>query len=72
MNKITDQARRRRERESLQSQLLRNRETIAEMLERNRKIDFALRLIEECDAHGINTDMADVNFQLIGDSNGQG
>lgn len=68
MNKITQAARQRRTKEVLQEQRQRNREQITALLKRNRKIDWALRLHEECEAHGITMgDQGDIDFYLAND-----
>jgi len=66
--KITPQARHRRERESLQDQLLRNKAQISELLEVNRELDWAIKLHDECEVQGIVMgDQSDIEFHLRND-----
>lgn len=51
--KITPEARHRRSRETLQEQLIRNRAEISKRLEHNRKLAWAIRLHDECEANGV-------------------
>ncbi len=65
MNKITPEARHRRQRESLQEQLIQIKDQITVLLERRRKIDWAIKLHDECQAQGINLgDQSDIDFHL--------
>lgn len=59
--------------ESLQDQLMRNREQISELVERNRKLTWALTLHEECERHGIAmSDQGDIEFHLREGRNAKG
>ena len=62
------QARHRRQRESLQEQLIANTAEIKALLEQNRKIGIAIHLHDECDVHGIVVgDHGDIDFALGAD-----
>lgn len=66
--KITPEARHRRHRESLQEQLIRNKEAISELLDQRRKLDWALRITDECEANAIYIgDQGDIEFALKND-----
>lgn len=67
-NKITPEARHRRQRESLSEQLARCKDEIGEILDRQRKLQWALKLHDECQAHGIHIgDQGDIDFALNND-----
>ena len=66
--KITPEARHLRHRESLQEQLIRNKAAISELLDQRRKLDWALRITDECEVHGIHIgDQGDIDFHLSND-----
>jgi len=68
MTMVTPAARQRRTKEVLEQQLQHTREQITSLLERVRKLEWALRLHEECEAHGICIgDQGDINFYLAND-----
>lgn len=67
-SKITPEARHRRSRETLAEQLLRNKNEISQLLERNRKIEWAIRLHDDCHAEGVTIgDQGDIDFHLQND-----
>lgn len=68
MSKITPQERHRRSRETLQEQLIRNKSAITTLLEQNRKLAWAIRLHDECEAEGVHVgDQGDIDFALGAD-----
>lgn len=68
MSKITPEARHRRQRETIQEQLGRCREEISLILDRQRKLQWALKLHDECEAQRIYFgDQGDIEFHLKND-----
>lgn len=70
---ITPQARHRRSKEALLEQRERNREEIRVLVERNRRIDRAIYMYEDCERHGMYiSDQSDIDFALSNDGGNHG
>ena len=68
MNKVTPEARHRRQRETLTEQLARCKDEIGEILDRQRKLQWALKLHDEGEAQRIYLgDQGEIDFHLRND-----